>query len=301
MPKSSRGGKTNNWLGNSTTQNTVPASATNFTNNPQSINGKVYRNSELNQGGATFKNNKKVALNLQGYTIEDLRKMDDDNLAEFLEAVANQDLPNFMVNNMMQRFVYALNMNDKPQVEDEATFLATTPQKERIYNAQKGFDVISEYDGTVAFHITGDDIQQELKYGKYTLIQNGYTSAGIYFSNERLGSAGYGHVQSVARLAKGANVTSYQQAERDLQAWGRYNPKSYAALQKLDSKNLKLKQGSNQSAYGDTKTTIFAALKGYDALTRDMGGREVYTAVINRGALIYSDKHYSTRKTPYNW
>lgn len=216
-----------------------------------------------------------------GITIDQVRQMDDDNMSKFVRASLSQDLPDYLVPNNMQKFVYAANMNDLPIVEDTKTFLKTTPQSDRIYNAQSGTDV--RIGGQYAFHLTGNDIHKFLKYGDETLIQNGYYGNGIYFSNRQSGSASYGGVQSVARFNPATvKSVSFSQLQSEYTQWAAKMPKTAAALQTHARTN---------SGYGNNSYSQFAALKGYNVIYQPVGGGEVYYSVINRNALIYAQDH----------
>lgn len=264
MPKSSRGGKTTS---NKTTAQVI-----------QQAQGQGIPNSQLNQGTFQFTPQKGIPLNEQGITIDQVRQMDDDNLAAFITASLNQDLPDYLMGNNMQKFAYAANMNTKPIVEDDATFMKNTPAKQRIYNAQNGTDI--HVNNQYAFHLTGNDIHDYLKFGDDTLIQNGVYGNGIYFSNSQRGSAGYGGVQSVARLNPATvKSVSYSQLQNEYNQWANQNPKSHMAL----------KQHANTNkGYGTNAYSQFAAIKGYNVIYKPVGMNETYYVVIDRGALVYS-------------
>ena len=267
MPKGSRGGKT----ATSSTSNTVQQVI-------QQNQGQGIPNAQLNQGTFVFQQQQGIPLNEQGITIDQVRQMDDDNMSKFVLATLQQDLPDYLMSNNTQKFVYAVNANEKPLVEDTATFLKNTPQNQRIYNAQNGTDV--NINGQYAFHLTGNDIHDYLKFGDDTLIQNGVYGNGIYFSNSQSGSASYGGVQSVARLNPATvKSVSFSQLRNEYQQWSQKMPKTAQALQKHATTN---------KGYGANAYSQFAMLKGYNVVYENVGGGQNYYVVINRNALVYA-------------
>ena len=244
----------------------------------QQSQGQGIPNTQLNNGATVFNPQQGIPLNEQGITIDQVRQMDDDNMSKFVLATLQQDLPDYLMNNNMQKFVYALNANELPIVEPTSTFLKNTPQSQRIYNAQSGVDI--NKGGQYAFHLTGNDIHDYLKFGDDTIIQNGVYGNGVYFSNQQSGSASYGTVQSVARFnPQTVKAVSLNQLKNEYAQWAKTMPKTAKALDTHARTN---------SGYGTNSYSQFAMLKGYNVIYQDVGGGQTYYSVLNRSALIYA-------------
>lgn len=208
-----------------------------------------------------------------GYTIADLQSMNDDDMHDMILAISKQELPDYLMPNQMQKFTYALNMNNKPLVEDDATFTKNSKGSEIIYNAQSSASL-------KGFTLTADDIHDFIKYGDETLMQNGVYGNGLYFSNSRRGSASYGTRQSRARLNPAtAKVITGSQLKAEYDAWIKSRPRTRRALGAMKA---------NNTGYGTNTYSQFAALKGYNVIKNQVGSGEYYYTILDRGALIYS-------------
>lgn len=221
-----------------------------------------------------------IDLTESGITLADAQQMNDKDLHDLLLAITKQDLPDYLMPNNQQRFVYALGINGKPIVEDDATFAVNSKGQTVIYNAQNSANLSG-------FTLTADDIHDFLKYGDDTLQQNGIYGNGIYFSNSRSGSAGYGTRQSKARLNPAtARVVTMSQLRSEYDAWTKTHPLSQKALGYTKAKN---------AGYGTNTYSQFALLKGYNVIAAPQGGGETYYSVLDRSALIYSKSTKNSR------
>lgn len=214
-----------------------------------------------------------IDLTESGVTLADAQQMNDQDLHDLLLAITKQDLPDYMMANNQQRFVYALGINTKPIVEDDATFAVNSKGQKVIYNAQNSVNLSG-------YTLTADDIHDFLKYGDDTLQQNGVYGNGIYFSDSRKGSAGYGQRQSKARFNPAtAKIVTINQLKSEYDAWKKTHPLSQKALGYTKAHN---------SGYGTNTYSQFALLKGYNVISANVGGGETYYSVLDRSALIYS-------------
>ena len=221
-----------------------------------------------------------IDLTESGVTLADAQQMNDKDLHDLLLAITKQDLPDYLMPNNQQRFVYALGINGKPIVEDDATFAVNSKGQTVIYNAQNSANLSG-------FTLTADDIHDFLKYGDDTLQQNGIYGNGIYFSNSRTGSAGYGQRQSKARLNPAtAKVVTMNQLKSEYDSWKKTHPLSQKALGYTKAHN---------SGYGTNTYSQFALLRGYNVIAASQGGGETYYSVLDRSALIYSKSTKNSR------
>ena len=262
MPKSSRGGQ------GAMKAQVQPTPITPPTPQPTiqvrgPINAKQLWNDAKTKGS--------IDLTESGITLADVQQMNDQDLHDILLAITKQDLPDYLMPNNQQRFAYALGINQKPIVEDDATFALNSKGKEIIYNAQRSVNL-------PGYTLTGDDIHDYLKWGDDTLQQHGIHGNGINFTPNQGASSGYGNRQSAARLNPAtARVISETQLKREYDSWIKTRPLTRKALGYM---------ARNGNSYGDNTYSQFALLKGYNVISATQhGGMYV---VLDRGALIYS-------------
>ena len=215
-----------------------------------------------------------IDLTESGITLADVQQMNDQDLHDILLAITKQDLPDYLMPNNQQRFVYALGINQKPIVEDDATFALNSKGKEIIYNAQSTVNL----NGPNGYTLTGDDIHDYLKYGDDTLQQHGIHGNGINFTPNQGASSGYGNRQSAARLNPAtAKIVTESQLKREYDNWVTTHPQSRKALGYM---------ARNGNGYGDNTYSQFAMIRGYNVIQSTQHGT-TYT-VLDRAALIYS-------------
>ena len=212
-----------------------------------------------------------VDLTQSGVTLADLQQMNDKDLHDILLAITKQELPDYLMPNNQQRFTFALGLNAKPIVEDDATFAKNSKGQEVIYNAQSTANLRG-------YTLTGDDIHDFIKYGDETLQQNGIHGNGLYFTPSQSASAGYGNRQSAARLNPAtAKIITETQLKREYDSWVQTHPQSRKALGYM---------ARNGNSYGDNTYSQFAMLRGYNVIQSTQHGKTL--TVLDRSALIYS-------------
>lgn len=218
-----------------------------------------------------------IDLTESGITLADVQQMNDQELHDILLAITKQDLPDYLMPNNQQRFTYALGLNQKPIVEDDATFALNSKGKEVIYNAQSKA-ALSGYT------LTGDDIHDFIKYGDDTLQQNGIHGNGLYFTPSQSASAGYGNRMSAARLNPAtAKIITESQLKREYDSWIQSRPQTRKALGYM---------ARHGNGYGDNTYSQFAMIRGYNVIQSSQHGT-TYT-VLDRSALIYSKSNKSS-------
>lgn len=211
-----------------------------------------------------------IDLTESGITLADVQKMNDQELHDILLAITKQDLPDYLMANNQQRFVYALGINNKPIVEDDATFAKNSKGQTVIFNAQNTASL-------PGYTLTADEIHDFIKYGDDTLQQNGIHGNGLYFTNQGA-SSGYGRRQAAARFNPAtAKIISETQLKREYDSWVQTHPLSRKALGYT---------ARNGNGYGNNTYSQFALLRGYNVIQSTQHGA-TYT-VLDRSALIYS-------------
>ena len=211
-----------------------------------------------------------IDLTESGVTLADVQQMNDKDLHDILLAITKQDLPDYLMPNNQQRFVYALGINQKPIIEDDATFAKNAKGQQVIFNAQRSVTL-------GGYTLTGDEIQDFIKFGDDTLQQHGIHGNGINFTNQGA-SAGYGDRQSAARFNPAtAKIISETQLKREYDSWVQTHPLSRKALGYMSR---------NGNTYGNNTYSQFALLRGYNVISATQhGGMYV---VLDRSALIFS-------------
>lgn len=211
-----------------------------------------------------------IDLTESGITLADVQKMNDQELHDILLAITKQDLPDYLMANNQQRFVYALGINGKPIVEDDATFAKNSKGQTVIFNAQSTANLSG-------YTLTADEIHDFIKYGDDTLQQNGIHGNGLYFTNQAA-SSGYGNKQSAARFNPAtAKIITETQLKREYDSWIQTHPLSRKALGAMKYKG---------NGYGNNSYSQFAMIRGYNVIQSTQHGATY--AVLDRSALIYS-------------
>lgn len=120
-----------------------------------------------------------------GVTQAALANMSDQELHDFLIDVNKTDIPTFLSDLHLQRMLYAMGMNGKPEVVDQNTFDGLAQNSPVLYRTVNDTVV----DG-VPF--TSSDCCDMLIDGDLTFVGRGIHGDGLYFSNSLSGSKAYG-------------------------------------------------------------------------------------------------------------
>lgn len=213
-----------------------------------------------------------------GVTLSDVQAMDDTQLHDFLINVQSVDTPDFLNTHHMQKMVYGLGLNDTPQVVPD-----TQMQQLIADGATPIYRTVNDttLPGNVA--LSANDMHDMLRYGDLTYLGNGIYGDGLYFSNNLSGSKSYGHSSSSqtvrAVLSPGAKVISDRQLQKEYDNFVKSQPRTRKAL------------GFSRSKSTTNSMSQFALIKGYNVITHTHSDGEVYYNVIDRSALIISDKN----------
>lgn len=216
-----------------------------------------------------------------GHTLADVQAMDDQQLHDFLVNVNKTDIPAFLNDIHLQKMVYALGMNDKPEIVDSATFKQLTSGPGALTPIYRTVN-----DTTVnGIPVTAQDVCDMLTDGDLTYVGNGIHGDGLYFSNDLAGSKLYGHGGSQSKtlaavLNQKAKVISERQLKSLYDNFIKTHPQSRKAL------------GFARSKSTHDSMSQFALTQGYNVITSQQYGGEVYYTVLDRSVLTMTRDHY---------
>ena len=209
-----------------------------------------------------------------GYTLADLRGMDDKTLHDFLINVQNTDLPPFLnANRHTQRMVYALGMNDKPEIVSDKEF-------QKLVKSGKTVMYRTVNDTQT---LTADDICDMFTDGDLTYLGDGVHGDGLYFSDNLRGSKMYGHTNP---KTIGAVFN------------GKAKPISETNLRSLYDQFIKTHPQARK-AFGFARNhsthdsfSQFALSQGYNIITSRQSSNETYYTILDRSVLTMTKKRY---------
>lgn len=216
-----------------------------------------------------------------GLTLADVQAMGDQQLHDFLIDVDKTDIPAFLNQNIhLQKMLYALGMNDKPEIVDKATMqkLLSGPNPPvMIYRTVN--------DTTVnGIPVTAKDICDILTDGDLTYVGNGIHGDGLYFSNSLSGSKSYGSRRGSrtvgAILNDKAKVISENQLRSLYDSYVKTHPQSQKAL------------GFARSRSHHDSMSQFALTQGYNVIVSKQSSHENYYTVLDRSALTMTRDAY---------
>lgn len=211
-----------------------------------------------------------------GVTLADVQAMDDKQLHDFLINVYDVDIPDFLNTHHTQKMVYGLGLNDKPQVIPDV-------QLQQMINngAQPIYRSVDDVTLPGKVHLSGADMHDMLRDGDLTYLGNGMYGDGLYFSNSLKGSKGYGNTTIQGVLSPNARTITEKQLRNEYDNYIKTHPQTRKAL------GFSAKRGSSWK----NSLSQFALIRGYNVITYTHYDGETYYNVIDRSALIVSDKN----------
>ncbi len=124
-----------------------------------------------------------------GVTLSDVQQMDDTSMHDFLINVQSVDMPQFLCDSHLQRMIYGLGMNDKPQIVSDKQLNAMVKQ-----GAVPIYRTVNDSDDAVqGISMTSDDICDMMTDGSLSYVGRGVHGDGLYFSDSKRGSKLYGN------------------------------------------------------------------------------------------------------------
>lgn len=208
---------------------------------------------------------------LSGY--DAFAKLSDDDKADAITKSIKAGVPDHLSDSDFQKFLYNNQINDKPEVVDDATLDSMTGKE--IFRT-----VNSVYSRQTDISYTANQIANQIIAGRYTRTSDSGGSAygrGIYFADNRRDSTAYGNVKNDitktavirAKLNKNANVIDYWKA-------------TFGVSNEI-SRGTKLGQALKRSDSA-SQVSIYAMAKGYNVISNGTG----YYTILNRNALTVS-------------
>ena len=223
---------------------------------------------------------------------QDFVNATDDEKADIILNAIQDDVPNHLQNSDgnydYQKFIYNLDMNDKPTVVDDTTL--------DNMNGTEIFRTVNYVDrqrNSKDIGYTAPQILAQLRYGNITRVSAGgraYYGSGIYFADTKGDSAMYGNtygkVKSTAmvrgKLNANAKIISQDRLDRAMDNEMNSGSKLGNAIKQI------ARSGSGYGGYRSAES-IYAVSKGYNVI-RSAGG---YYNILNRGAVTLSDTDMS--------
>ena len=214
-------------------------------------------------------------------SIDALTQMTDSELAQVVRDSKNIDMPYHLrdVSNDTQKFVFAIGLNDKPQVLQGQAFDDylrdnNIPRSHIMSRSVNGGTV--NVNGT-SFNQTPQQVIQQMLYGKYNYIGgkrggNAYGN-GAYFSMNGGANTGYGNNTINAVLSPSARTISLRNLQSQVPKWQASHPLATRAIGRLTNDNY----------------SIYALCMGYNVITDGDSAyyaHDDYHNVIDRGAII---------------
>ena len=108
---------------------------------------------------------------------------------DFLINVQSVNMPQFLCDSHLQRMIYGLGMNDKPQIISDKQLNAMVKQ-----GAVPIYRTVNDSDDDVqGISMTSDDICDMMTDGSLSYVGRGVHGDGLYFSDSKRGSKLYGN------------------------------------------------------------------------------------------------------------
>jgi hypothetical protein len=224
-------------------------------------------------GGGAIADTTQVATPMgQGYS--QFMTLDDDGKADMIENLMSQGVPDHLADNDFQKFIYNAQMNDRPQLVDDATLDSM--------NGTEIFRTVNNvYDRQHDISYSADQIAKQVQTGKATRVSDSggsYYGRGIYFADTYSSSAsGYGNNRGDIKK------TAVMRAKLNSNAKiGDYNTLENAMYKEISS-GSKLGKTLSKADHASA-VSLYALSKGYNVLSSGHG----YFNILNRNAVTMS-------------
>lgn len=199
--------------------------------------------------------------------------MTDDDKADVISNMTKQQVPDHLSDTDFQKFIYNINLNDKPQLVDDATLAGMSGTT--MYRTVNGV-----YNKKADISYNADQIAKQIQSGRITRTSDDGGSVygrGLYFADSLGSSTSYGKTRGDVKktavvsmkLNSNAKVISHSSALSGMQAEIASGSKLGKALAKCDY---------------DSRVSIYALSKGYNVISSGHG----YYNVLNRQAITMS-------------
>lgn len=218
-----------------------------------------------------------------GKTLSDLQAMDDQGMHDFLVGVEKTDTPDFLNTNHLQKMVYALGMNDKPEIISQQEWDDQTVNAPFGGSATVLYRTVNDTQLPGNVTMTAKQMQDMLVGGDLSYMGNGIHGDGLYFSDSEQGSKGYGRgggrsCTIACILSSKARPITEQNLKRAYDTFVKTHPQTRKAL------------GFARTHSSHDSLSQFALTQGYNVIiSKQYDGQNYYT-VLDRGALSTTGK-----------
>ena len=224
-------------------------------------------------GGATPQVQQQQPVQTMSDVYNQFNSMTDDQKADAILNMISQDVPDHLANNSFQKLIYNMNLNDKPDLVDDATL-------DSMGGTEIFRTVNAVYDNQHDISYTANQIAKQVQSGSVTRVSDNGGSVygrGIYFADSKSESSAYGNThgnvnktaQIRAKLNSNAKTISYSQAVSGVKSEINSGSKLGKILAKCDS---------------NSQSSVWALAKGYNVITSGHG----YYNILNRNAVTIS-------------
>jgi hypothetical protein len=222
-----------------------------------------------------------------GKTLADIQAMaranDDKGMHDFLIDVQNTDTPDFLNTHHLQKMVYALGMNDKPEIVSQQEF------DDMTVNAPFGsgqpilYRTVNDVKLTGGVHMSAKQINDMMISGDLTYLGNGIHGDGLYFANDKAESQAYGYGGGRSRtiacvLNSKARMVTETKLRKEYDDFVKHNPQTRKAL------------GFAKAHSSHDSMSQFALMKGYNVIVSSQFRGVAYYTVIDRSVLTTTGK-----------
>ena len=239
-------------------------------NQPSALNSNGTANFTQMQNGVT--------ISVGG--VGQLSQMTDDQMEQVVRSSYKIDMPNQLkdARDRTQRFVYAIGLNEKPEVLDDKAFNKYLSDnnipKSAIISRSVSNPPPYQVNG-ITYQLTAQDVTDMLKYSSLNYIGGKHGGqaygAGTYFEQNGGKNTGYGRGATMIGVInrQKANIITRNNLLNKIPAFQKSHPKTAAAIGAVSSRNY----------------SIYAACMGYNVISSGSGSG-TYFNVIDRAALI---------------
>lgn len=213
-----------------------------------------------------------------GKTLADVQQMDDNELHDFLISVNDTDVPDMLNTHHLQRMVYALGLNSKPEIVSQKEF-----DDLRNSGAVQVWRTVDPGTTQSGVPLTAKQVNQMFVDGDLTYLGRGIHGDGLYFSDVKSGSLMYGMGGGRSSVVTGvinknARIISEGSLRNMYDNYVNTHPRTRRAL------------GFARSHSTSDSMSQFALLMGYNVISSYQGGGETYYTVIDRSAISTTGK-----------
>ncbi len=218
-----------------------------------------------------------------GLTLSDVQGMNDDALHDFLINVNDTDTPDFLNRHHLQKMIYALGLNDKPEIISQKEFDDLTVNAPFGSAAPILYRTVNDTTLSNGIHMSAKQIQKQFTDGDLTYVGDGIHGDGLYFSDSKSGSKMYGNGGGRSAIISGvlngkARIITEKALKSEYDNFVKNHPRSRKAL------------GFARSKSTHDSMSQFALIRGYNVIVSKQWGNENYYTVLDRSVISTTGK-----------